>query len=158
MLRSTWQIGNKHVKFAPWFELISIQHKRCCSSQEFIITLTSSGLLKNLTLGIADELPLILQVGLAKILSREITQVSMQSTFDWAAPEVNFANLLWIVLWYEQLLNLLYLDCLVKGEARLSYSSILYYMPEGISPPMQSMNCGGYSSCFRQKIFGICRF
>lgn len=28
------------------------------------------------------------QVGLAKILSREITQVSMQSTFDWAAPEV----------------------------------------------------------------------
>ena len=35
-----------------------------------------------------------LQVGLAKILSREQTQVSMQSTFDWAAPEVCTAFLL----------------------------------------------------------------
>lgn len=34
-------------------------------------------------------LRLLVQVGLAKILSRENTQVSMQSTFDWAAPEVH---------------------------------------------------------------------
>ena len=34
----------------------------------------------------------VLQVGLAKVLSRENMQMSMESTFDWAAPEVMLAS------------------------------------------------------------------
>jgi serine/threonine protein kinase len=35
----------------------------------------------------------IADVGLAKILTRDNTHVSMEGTFDWAAPEVGFALL-----------------------------------------------------------------
>ena len=36
----------------------------------------------------AEAPEMVLQVGLAKVLSRENMQMSMESTFDWAAPEV----------------------------------------------------------------------
>ena len=35
---------------------------------------------------------MVLQVGLAKVLSRENVQMSMESTFDWAAPEVMLSS------------------------------------------------------------------
>ena len=43
----------------------------------------------NILLG-RDGKAKVADVGLAKILTREHTQVSMDGTFDWSAPEVGF--------------------------------------------------------------------
>ena len=39
-----------------------------------------------------DGLAKIADVGLAKIMSRELTQVSARGSFDWVAPEVGLAS------------------------------------------------------------------
>lgn len=47
----------------------------------------------------------IADVGLAKMLSREHTQVSKETTFDWAAPEVGCSAILTEERHFEALLH-----------------------------------------------------